>query len=169
MSALVLTTELAQHIAQTPGMYAACVDAARRPQTTRVLFAVAEPETDVMRVVVDTDLSLPFLAGLAAGTRVAVVAVVLSSYSTYQFKGTVTEVLPAASDDAAGVATYLEAFGALAARVGIDPVRYAQTLRSGGLTTVRVAVDAVFDQTPRMGAGALVRSAHATTTSTQGA
>lgn len=157
MDRKVMTEQLELHLQQTPGLYAGSVDDKLRPETTRVLLAVAEPGTDVIRFVVANPFSQRFLACVASQPRVALVATIVHNYAALQFKGRVLETLPATEADLAGVEAYAARFGELVAHVGIDPAQYLPTWVQGPYTTVRLEVESVFDQTPKLGAGARVR------------
>jgi len=149
----VITPDLVRHLEQNPGMYASAVDVGARPEIARVVYAAVEPGANIVRLVVAADTSVAFRACLAAGSRVALVAASVHNYVTFQFKGRVVDVGDATPDDIVGVEAYQTAFAALVARVGIDSRRYVVSCFTPPYTTVRVDVDAVFDQTPRMGAG----------------
>jgi hypothetical protein len=156
MTTRLITPELEAHLEGLPGMYATTASPDRVPEVTRVLSARAEPGNDVLRVVVAGDSSTRFLECARAHPRAALVGVVVSTYRTYQFKGRVVGVEDATPEDVAAVDAYTAGFGELVKHVGIDPVRYLPTIAVPPYVVLRLGVDAIFDQTPRVGAGALV-------------
>lgn len=159
MPSTVLTPAFAAHLDRTPGMYAALAGPDLRPETARVLYAAAEPGSDVVRFLISAAGSDRFLADAKPAGRACLVAAALADYETLQFKGSLLEVRDADADELAGLKRYLDAFCGLVAHVGIDPDRYRAHLDVGPYKTLRIAVDAVFDQTPREGAGSLVSRA----------
>lgn len=156
MTSFVVTPAFAAHLDRTPGMYAAVADEGRHPETTRVLFALAEPGTDIVRFFISESSSERFLKQAAVGRRGCIVAAALADYETLQYKGTIVEIRPAGEDELEGLRRSIDAFCALVGHVGIDPARYRAHLEVAPFVTVRIAVDGVFDQTPRVGAGSLV-------------
>lgn len=158
MSSPALSEALHPHFDGAPSVYASAVDDAARPLVTRVLGAWPTGEADRVRFCVSAPYSADFLAAAAPGRRIAIVVVQVATYLTYQFKGTVVSQAPAGPAAAAETAERIARFAALVAHVGIDPVRYPQTYTDGPLIELEMTVEAVFDQTPRVGAGALVRA-----------
>ncbi len=157
MSSFVLTPELRAHRAVAPGLYAASVSPTRVPEVVRVIAARDVPDTDDVCFVVDASSGGAFPANLASGARVALVAAQIPSHLTFQYKGSATSVDAASTEDAAAAETYVVAFSALVGHMGFDPTRFEGALRGHDLRVVRMHVETVFDQTPRVGAGALVR------------
>ena len=162
MTTRLITPELEAHLEGLPGMYATTASPRCVPEVTRVLSARVEAGCDVIRVVVATAFSERFLEFARAHARASLVAVVVSTYRTYQFKGRVVGLEDATPDDVAAVDAYAKGFGELVKHVGIDPVRYLPTIAAPPYTVLRLEVDAIFDQTPRVGAGALVSRAEET-------
>lgn len=152
----VLNETSAAHLNRNPGMYAAIASATHHPETTRVLTATAEEGTDVVRFLVSRASSDRFLAAAAAGRRACIVAASLADYETLQYKGELVEVRDANEDEVAALRRSVDAFCALVGHVGIDPTRYRAHLEVAPFATLRLRVDSVFDQTPRVGAGELV-------------
>jgi hypothetical protein len=152
----VLIRTTAAHLQRNPGMYAAVADGTHHPETTRVLTATAEEGTDVVRFLVSRAASDRFLAAAAAGNRACIVAASLADYETLQYKGDLVEVRDANDDEVAALHRSVDAFCALVGHVGIDPTRYRAHLEVAPFATLRLRVDSVFDQTPRVGAGELV-------------
>ena len=157
MHPLVLTPELRAHLAGAPGLYAASVSPTRLPEVVRVSAAHDVPDTDDVCFVVDAAAGGAFLANLQSGARVALVAAQIPSHLTFQYKGSATSVSVASTEDAAAAETYVVAFSALVGHMGFDPARFEGALRGQDLRVVRMHVESVFDQTPRVGAGALLR------------
>lgn len=151
-----LTPAFAAHLDRTPGMYAAAADEKHQPETTRVAFALAEPGTDIVRFLVSAETADRFLAQAKPGRRGCLVAAALNNLETLQYKGEILEVRPSGDDELEGLRRAIDAFCALVGHVGIDGSRYRAHLEVGPFVTVRLQVDGVFDQTPRVGAGALV-------------
>ena len=159
MANLVLNEALQSHFDGAPSIYASAVRADGQPLVTRVLGAWPNPGEDRLTFCVSAPYSTDFLAGCAAGARMSVVVVQVATYLTFQFKGA---VISATLADAAAVAQTeerLARFGALVAHVGIDASRYHQTYTAGPFMRIEMSVESVFDQTPRLGAGNLVRAA----------
>lgn len=152
----VLNETSAAHLNRNPGMYAAIASATHHPETTRALTATAEEGTDVVRFLVSRASSDRFLAAAAAGRRACIVAASLADYETLQYKGELVEVRDANDDEVAALRRSVDAFCALVGHVGIDPTRYRAHLEVAPFATLRLRVDSVFDQTPRVGAGELV-------------
>ena len=156
MTESIVTEEFRKLLDCAPGMYATSVSAENVPEVTRVLAARVEAGADVLRFVVATAFAERFLEDSRATGRGAMVACELTTYRTYQFKGRYVGTEAATAEDEAAVKANLDAFDALVTHVGIDPSRYRGTFDVAPYTALTLAVDAVFDQTPRVGAGALV-------------
>jgi len=156
MPETVLTPAFAAHLDRTPGMYAAVADDSFHPETTRVAFALAEPGSEVVRFLVSAETAERFLAKAVPGRRSCLVAAALNNLETLQYKGEILEVRPSGDDELEGLRRAIDAFCLLVGHVGIDGSRYRAHLAVGPFVTVRLRVDGVFDQTPRVGAGSLV-------------
>jgi hypothetical protein len=159
MSAHILSDALRAQFEGAPSVYASAVSPNAVPLTTRVLAAWPSPSTDHITIAVSAPSSGAFLEALRPGARVAAVVVQVATYLTYQFKGSVHAVRTPDAAECAAVDAFIARFAALVAHVGIDPVRYPQTYTAPPVVCVDIAVEAVFDQTPRVGAGGLVRAA----------
>ncbi len=159
MGQSVLTAAMAAHFEGFPGLYAASVGEANVPEVTKVVAAHVEPGTDVVRFVVARRFGQRFVEAVARHPRATLVAAKVMDYTTFQFKGRVLESFAATPDDEALAAAHADGFCALVAAIGVDVTRFRPSFTGGPYTTVRLEVDAVFDQTPRVGAGALVSQA----------
>ena len=156
MSETIVTPAFAAHLDRTPGLYAAVADESHHPETARVLFALAEPGADIVRFLVSAESAERFLAKAKPGRRGCLVAAALANYETLQYKGEIVEVRPSGEDEVEGLRRSIDAFCALVGHIGIDPTRFRAHLEVAPFTTLRLKVDGVFDQTPRVGAGSLV-------------
>ena len=148
----VLTPQVTELLAHAPGMYAGVVEGVQ-PHTARVVHAQVDPAPDVLRLVFPTASAGRFLALAVPGARLALVAAALHDYEAVQYKGTVLSAQPSSAADCDAVAATVAQFAELIAGIGMDAHRYNGQHAQGPYTTLLLAVDAVFDQTPRRGAG----------------
>ena len=155
MTSSLLKESYVQHFTKAPGMYAACCKDLV-PDTTRVVAAWAELETGCVSFVVSDPYSIRFLESAKVGERASIVAVTLGDFEAYQYKGEIVQCAAADEKALAAVDQYVEQFCALVAHVGIDAARYPIGFVSGPYTTITLKVDVIFDQTPRVGAGAVL-------------
>ena len=155
MTTSLLKENYAEHFKKAPGMYAACC-AGSVPETTRVVAAWATVDAGLVHFVVSDPYSVRFLENVRVAQRASLVAVTLGDFEAYQYKGEIVQCAPADAAALAAVDQYVEDFCALVAHVGIDPLRYPVGFVSGPYTTVTLKVDVIFDQTPRVGAGAVI-------------
>ena len=146
----------AEHFVQAPGMYASAVDVDKVAETTRVLAGWADPDHNTVSFVVSDPYSKQFLANAGVGRRASLVAVTLGDLVAFQYKGNIIKAQSADEFALKQVEAYVARFCELVTHVGIDPVRYPVGFVSGPYTTITLEVDAVFDQTPRVGAGAVI-------------
>lgn len=145
------------HFKLTPSLYASYTDTHLCPETTRVLGAWGDIEKNTLSFVVSTPFSERFLSIAEEDQRVALVSVTLSDYLAYQYKGSIRSIRPTNDEEMKVVNQYIETFCKLVTYVGIDPVRYRPGFATGPYTTIEFELDSVFDQTPRVGAGAPVK------------
>jgi hypothetical protein len=99
------------------------------------------------------------LANLAEHSQATVTIVSPSTYKSFQIKGHAVRTAGADQEDARRVADHKRAFVEEVASVGLSEemtVRLFETEmdESPDLITIRIRVDALFDQTPGPGAGA---------------
>ena len=152
-----ITPERRDVLESYPGSYMAAVRAGNIPEMTRVVGIRVEDE-ETIRAIIQTPISGPFMSCFEHSPRAALVGVKVRTYDTFQFKGDVIECGPATSDDDATVEDFVREFCALVAQVGLVPERYGPAFSQGPYSFVRLRVDEVFDQTPRVGAGNRVAS-----------
>lgn len=155
MRTSLLKESYAEHFKKAPGMYAACC-AGSVPETTRVVAAWAEVDAGLIHFVVSDPYSVRFLENAKVPQRISLVAVTLGDFEAYQYKGEIVRCAPADAAALAEVERYVEAFCALVVHVGIDPLRYPVGFVDGPYTTITMKADVIFDQTPRVGAGAVI-------------
>ena len=159
MARTILTEELAAHLRDDPSIYIASASAEREPALTRAVLARPLDARDAIDVFVAASASEGLVRTVTPGRRAAIVAARVHDYRTYQYKGAVESVSPATADEVAIVEDAIARFGTVVAQVGIDAARYCATLSTPPYVRIRIEVDGVFDQTPRIGAGAQVRGA----------
>jgi hypothetical protein len=141
-----------------PGL-AGCVangDARRQPAIARIWAARALPGGDLLELYVQRPNAERFLENLADSGRAAVTLIEVTSYRSRAFKGACA--LSEAPLDQAFLDTCLVAMNAAFVRVGMPDDAVQQMLAWSGAAHAWVAlslsVDAVFDQSPKKGAGA---------------
>lgn len=152
-----ISPEMADVLATHPGCYLAGVSEGNVPEVARVVGLKLEDD-DTLRMVVGTRSSANVLACLDHSKRLAFVGAKLATFRTFQFKGEAIEHGPATDEDIALVHTYAEAFSAMVAYVGLDSERFCTWMSETDFTYLRMRVDDIFDQTPRVGAGNQVAS-----------
>lgn len=161
MTTDVLSASMIDVVQSYPGSYITAVKDGHIPVLTRVVgLRVDDPES--VTVAIQTPISDEFLACVAQNPRVALVGVKVTTYLTFQFKGNVVATWEATEEDCALIQDYVDGFSALVAHVGLDPVRYGPAFSEGPWTCLRMQIDQVFDQTPRVGAGNLIKSREGT-------
>ena len=158
MSETLITQDYIDHFSQTPSMYSSCANDQDTPETTRVLGGWSELDSNIIHFAVETTQSERFISFAEVGNRVSLVSVTLSNYLTYQYKGEIISIEPTSPKDLEKVQAYIDGFCNLVAYVGIDSDRYKVGFAGSSYTIISFKVDSVFDQTPRVGAGALVKS-----------
>ena len=151
-----LTPEMQDVLQTFPGSYISAVGANNVPVITRVVGLSVE-DGDHVRVHIPRWYSDAFLATIASRPQVAIVGVQVMTYRTFQFKGEVLDHGAPEDADQQTIASYVEGFGNFVSQVGIDAERYNAVYASAPFHTLRVRVDQVFDQTPRVGAGNLIK------------
>lgn len=160
MSQISITQDYIEHFSQTPSMYVSCADEQNKPETARVLGGWCDLNSNIISFAVESSQSKRLLSHAQVGTRVALVSVTLSNYLTYQYKGEITSVEPSNTIETEKIQAYVDEFCRLVAFVGIDSDRYRVGFAGSEYSVISFKVDAIFDQTPRVGAGALIKSNH---------
>jgi len=152
--------ELARLSSQGPVVIVGTCDAARVPELTRAWGVRIAPGGNALDVCVYAASGRRTLANLTSNPRAAVTVTSPTTYRSLQVKGH-AELVPAAADDAQRVADHQRAFAEAVAAIGLPPelsVRLFTNEDAGvsDLSTIRIALDVLFDQTPGPGAGARV-------------
>lgn len=158
MSETLVTQEYIDHFSQTPSMYTSCANETHQPETTRVLGGWGDIEANTLSFAVATEVSERYLSYAQPGKRVSLVSVTLSDYLTYQYKGTILSVEPCSLKELDVINAYVDQFCHLVSYVGIDSDRYRVGFEGTSYSVITFELDSVFDQTPRVGAGALLSS-----------
>ena len=158
MKETLVSQEYLEHFTKTPSMYSSCTNNEHHPETTRALAGWGDIQANTISFTVVTDFSKHFIDLAQPGKRISLVSVTLNDYLTYQYKGKVISSQASSAEDLKKVETYVDGFCALVPHVGIDPIRYRVGFAQAPYTTITFELDAVFDQTPRVGAGALLQS-----------
>jgi len=156
MTKPMLSPDIQEVLQDCPGSYASAVGDDNAPVIARVCGLTVE-DADHVRVHIPQWYSKAFLAALQDRPAMAVVGVQVTTYRTFQLKGEALEDFPSTDADVAAVESYVAGFGALIEHVGLDSKRYNPIYAAPPYHTVRLRVDQVFDQTPRVGAGNLVK------------
>jgi hypothetical protein len=149
---MLISPEMADVIATAPGCYVAAVGEGLVPQCGRVV-GVEQEDAQTLRLVVGTESSANVLDCLAHSRQASFVGAKLATLLTFQFKGEIIEQGEATESDVALVHEYAKVFGALVAHVGLDSERFCTWMSETRFTFLRLRVNEVFDQTPRVGAG----------------
>ena len=165
MSQSLVTQDYLDHFAQTPSIYTSCTNDEHHPETTRALVGWGELEGNTLSFAVSTSASEQYLSLAQPGNRVSLVSVTLSNYLTYQYKGTILSVHSSTEEDLNKINAAVDDFCKLVAYVGIDSERYRVGYEGTSYSTITFELDSVFDQTPRVGAGALLKSKDEATSS----
>ena len=158
MNETLVIQDYIDHFSQTPSMYTSCANETHHPETTRVLAGWGDIEANTLSFAVATEVSERFLSYAQPGKRVSLVSVTLSNYLTYQYKGTILSVKPSSDEELKTINTYVDTFCHLVSYVGHDSNRYRVGFEGKSYSTITFELDSVFDQTPRVGAGALLSS-----------
>ena len=156
MSEAILSDDMKEVLQTFPGSYVSTVGDDLVPQITRVV-GLKVADGDHVLVYIPQWYSEQFLEAIAKRPSIALVGVQVTTYRTFQFKGDVIDTYPSTDDDVSSIEAYVDGFGQLIAHVGLDSIRYNSVYASPPLTTLKLRVDQVFDQTPRVGAGNLVK------------
>jgi hypothetical protein len=158
MNQSLVTQEYIDHFTKIPSMYASCANDLHHPETTRVLAGWGDIEKNTLSFAVDKTASERFLNFVSSESRISLVSVTLSDYLTYQYKGKIISIKSSNDEDLEKVNTYVHEFCRLVAYVGIDSDRYRVGFAGTSYAIITFELDSVFDQTPRIGAGALLSS-----------
>lgn len=156
MSEPILSAEMREVLRTFPGAYIAAVGDNCCPLITRVVGVEAVDEDRILAYVPQW-YSERLLEAAETRPSAALVGVQVTTYRTFQFKGDIVDIRPATEADLAYVASYVDGFGQHLEHVGIDSSRYNPVYASPPIVRVTLRVDSVFDQTPRVGAGNLVK------------
>lgn len=154
-----LPRELIDLAASGPVVIAGSADASGVPELSRAWGVQLSAEADELVLCVPSTSSRRLLANLESTARIAVTITDPRTYRSFQLKGRVTALGPASELDRQRVAAHQAAFVESVAAIGL-PRESTRRLFTGdledaaGWTSVRMAVQALFDQTPGPAAGA---------------
>jgi hypothetical protein len=156
-----LTRELLDLAASGPVVIVGSGDASGVPEVSRAWGLLLLADVDEMVVCLPSISGRHLLANLESTGRVAVNVTGPQTYRSFQMKGRVLSIGMASREDLDRVAAHQHAFVESVAAVGMPrdlvPRLYDDSdPNQQNLTAVRIAVDALFDQTPGPGAGARV-------------
>jgi len=131
----------------------ATAGAGLRPSSTRGFGCWVEEDRLTLRVCVLEAQAPRFLADLEVGCRVAVNAADVLDLRSVQAKGRLTERRTATLVEQEACRAYWAELVEVLVRIGVPRDGCGGLWHSGPIAVVRVAVDALFDQTPGPGAG----------------
>jgi hypothetical protein len=156
-----LPSELIELGESGPAAIVGSADAAGVPEMSRGWGVQVLADANEVVICVPSRSGRRLLANLEHAGRMAVVMTSPRTYRSFQVKGRVVAIAPASADDRDRAAAHQHAFVESAYAVGLprESARRLFTDRHGepldaDLTTVRMKVEALFDQTPGPGAGA---------------
>lgn len=142
-----------------PVVIVGSADASGVPELSRAWGVHLHADRDEVVLCVSSSSARRVLANLEGTGRIAVTITSPLTYRSFQMKGRVTSMAPASSADLTRVTAHQEAFVETVVTIGLPreltPRLFTAELEvDASLTTVRMAVEALFDQTPGPGAGA---------------
>jgi hypothetical protein len=124
-----------------------------RPSSTRGFGCWVEEDRRTLRVCVLEAQARRFLGDLRLGCRVAVNATDVLDLRSLQVKGVLCERRASTLAEQAACRAYTHELVEMFVRIGVPRDGCGGLWHSGPIAVVRVAVDALFDQTPGAGAG----------------
>lgn len=124
-----------------------------RPSSTRGFGCRVEEDRRTLCLLLLQAQSTRLLSDLDVGSRVAVNASHVLDLRGLQAKGRLLEVRAATDPEREASREYRTALVEMFARVGVPPEACGGLWQSGPVVALRLAVDALFDQTPGAGAG----------------
>jgi hypothetical protein len=130
-----------------------------RPSSTRGFGCWVEEDRRTLRVCVLAAQCERFLGDLEVGCRVAVNATDVLDLRSIQVKGRLSERRSATPAEQEACRAYAAGLVEVFVRIGVPRDGCGGLWHSGPIAVVRVAVDALFDQTPGPGAGRKLEAA----------
>ncbi len=124
-----------------------------RPSSTRGFGCWVEEDRRTLRVCVLEAQAVRFLGDLQVGCRVAINATDVLDLRSLQVKGELRERRAATLAERDACRAYGHDLVEMFVRIGVPRAGCGGLWHSGPIAVVRVAVDALFDQTPGRGAG----------------
>jgi hypothetical protein len=124
-----------------------------RPSSTRGFGCWVEEDRRTLRVCVVEAQAVRFLDDLQLGCRVAINATDVLDLRGVQAKGELRERRAATLGEQEACRAYRAELVEVFVRIGVPRDGCGGLWHSGPIAVVRVAVDALFDQTPGLGAG----------------
>src|SRR6185369_4576408 len=156
-----LTRELLELAASGPVVIVGSGDASGVPELSRAWGVHLLADVDEIVICVPSTSGRRVLANLESTGRIAVTITGPHTYRSFQVKGRVLSIGMPSREDLERVAAHQLAFVEAVVEVGMSrdlvPGLYADAdPHQQDVTAVRIAVEALFDQTPGPGAGARV-------------
>ncbi len=150
---LPLAPAMVQFLESPVALQVATAGADLRPSSTRGFGCWVEADRRTLRVCVLEAQAQRFLADLQVGCRVAVNATDVLDLRSIQAKGALRERRAATALEQEACRAYTAQLVEVFVRIGVPRGGCGGLWHSGPIAVVRVAVDALFDQTPGPGAG----------------
>jgi hypothetical protein len=130
-----------------------------RPSSTRGFGCWVEEDRRTLRICVLQAQASRFLADLEVGCRVAINATDVFDLRSIQAKGRLSERRSASPAEQEACRAYAAGLVEAFVRIGVPRDGCGGLWHSGPIAVVRMAVDALFDQTPGAGAGSKLETA----------
>jgi hypothetical protein len=151
--ALPLAAAMVRFLESPVALQVAAAGADLRPSSTRGFGCWVEEDRRTLRICVLEAQGRRFLGDLQVGCRVAVNATDVLDLRSVQAKGSLSERRAATHAEQEACRAYTTELVEMFVRIGVPRDGCGGLWHSGPIAVVRVAVDALFDQTPGPGAG----------------
>jgi hypothetical protein len=148
----VITPELAEFFASGISVLVGTRDARLRPDCVRASGVAAEPRRNVVTVFLPAATSERARANLEDNGRIAVTVTRAIDHRSLQVKGRVLELRDSTEEELGEIRRYLADLALDWGQVGV-PCKATQALNHWPSYTVRLRVEALFEQTPGPDAG----------------
>jgi hypothetical protein len=150
---LPLVPAMVRFLESPVALQVAAAGADLRPSSTRGFRCWVEEDRRTLRICVLEAQARRFLGDLEIGCRVAVNATDVLDLRSVQAKGRLSERRAATPAEQEACRAYTAELIEMFVRIGVPRDGCGGLWRSSAIAVVRVAVDALFDQTPGAGAG----------------
>jgi hypothetical protein len=124
-----------------------------RPDVVKVNGILIAPNKQMLTCFVPAHYAEKLLANVTVNPNLSLMTAIILTYESYQLKGKYVDHRPVAPDELDLCETYIAGYGETVEKIGLVGDTMIKQYINHSYIAIRMAVEAVFEQTPKMGTG----------------